>query len=173
LLRPAAGGAELLTWKQILPQLGDLVQLFDATIWLFGLIFMLAAALGVVNTLLMSTFERIREFGVLKALGAGPWRIVRDVACEAYLLALLSTAIGLVVGLAASAYFRKYGIDLTGLGGDITFSGVAFNPIWRATITPKIVWIPVVSMWVVCVLAALYPAAKAARLDPVRALVHV
>ena len=169
----AAAGAELLTWKKILPQLADMVQLFDAVIWIFGLIFMLAAALGVVNTLLMSTFERIHEFGVLKALGAGPLRIVRDVAAEAFLLALLSTLIGVAVGVVATVYLQHHGIDLSGLGGDITFGGVAFNPIWRATLTARIVWVPVVSMWLVCVLAALYPAAKAARLNVVRALTHV
>jgi len=173
LLQPAAAGAELLTWKKILPQLADMVQLFDAVIWIFGLIFMLAAALGVVNTLLMSTFERIHEFGVLKALGAGPLRIVRDVAAEAFLLALLSTLIGVAVGVVATVYLQHHGIDLSGLGGDITFGGVAFNPIWRATLTARIVWVPVVSMWLVCVLAALYPAAKAARLNVVRALTHV
>lgn len=172
-LQPAAAGAELLTWKQILPQLADIVQMFDAVIWLFGLVFMLAAALGVVNTLLMSTFERIREFGVLKALGAGPWRIVRDVAAEAYLLALLATLIGVAVGVAATVYLQHHGIDLSGLGGDITFAGVAFNPVWRATLSARIVWLPVVIMWLVCVLAALYPAAKAARLNVVRALTHV
>lgn len=172
-LEPAAQGPELLSWKKLMPALADMVNMFDAVIWIFGAIFFLAAGLGVMNTMLMATYERIREFGMLKAMGATPWRIIRDVSAEALMLALVSTAIGLLIGIGADVYFHTYGIDLSGLGGDVVFSGIAFNPIWRATITSTGVLAPVVVMWVVCVLAALWPATKAARLDPVRAINHV
>ena len=77
------------------------------------------------------------------------------------------------VGLAAMVYLHEVGIDLRFAGGDITFSGVAFNPIWKSTLNPAAVVSTVITMWIVCVLAALYPAAKAARIDPVRAMTHV
>ncbi|HUU01204.1 MAG TPA: FtsX-like permease family protein [Myxococcota bacterium] len=172
-LKPATAGMELFSWKQLLPALADMVNMFDAAIWIFGMIFFLAAGLGVMNTMLMATYERMREFGMLKAMGATPWRIIRDVSAEALMLALFSTAIGLAIGIGADVYFHAWGIDLSGLGGDVVFSGIAFNPIWRATITTTGVIAPVVVMWLVCLLAALWPASKAARLDPVRAINHV
>ena len=83
LAEKAAPGMEVKTWRQLLPSLSDMVNMFDAAIAVFGMIFFLASALGVMNTMLMATFERIREFGILKAIGTTPWRILRDVAAEA------------------------------------------------------------------------------------------
>jgi len=170
----AAGDDEVMTWAQLMPLLSEMVKMFDVAIFIFGLVFFLAAGLGVMNTMLMATYERIREFGVLKALGSTPWRIMKDVSAEALVMAFFSTLIGTAVGVAASLYFQKYGINLEAMARDtITFSGIAFNPLWRATLSVKIVMLPVVVMWIICVVAALYPAGKAARLNPARAMTHV
>ena len=133
----------------------------------------LAAGLGVMNTMLMATFERIREFGLIKALGASPWRIVRDVATEALVLGMTATVIGAGIGLAASWYLQTYGLDTSSFAGSYTIAGVAFDPIWRAALSLKSVLMPVLAMWGICILASLYPAAIAARLDPIEALHHV
>ena len=170
----AAPGAEVKTWRQLMPTLSDMVNLFDTAMWLFWMIFFLAAALGVMNTMLMATFERIREFGILKALGATPLRILGDVATEAFVLAFASTVIGIAVGVPVVYYLQEVGLDLRMCAtGDVTIAGVAFDPVWRASISPESVYMPVVVMWVVCLIASLYPAAVAARLDPVKAMVHV
>jgi len=172
----AAPRAEVKSWRQLMPSLSDMVNLFDASIWLFGMIFFLAAALGVMNTMLMATFERIREFGILKALGTTPWRILRDVTAEAFVLSLVSTVIGILVGLALSYYLKEIGLDTTiFISGDssVSIAGVAFDPIWRATISMKTVLMPVLVMWAVCVIASIYPATIAARIDPVRAMTRI
>ena len=147
--------------------------MFDAGLWIYGMIFFLAAGLGVMNTMLMAIFERRREFGVLKALGTSPLQIVRDVALEALLLGLFSTILGALLGVAGAIYLRDVGLDLSMVrGGEIplAFAGVAFDPVWRGVLDLGVVLKPLVGMWVICVLAAIYPAAKAARLDPVRAM---
>ncbi|MBW1722894.1 MAG: ABC transporter permease [Deltaproteobacteria bacterium] len=169
----AAPGAEIKTWRDLLPSLSDMMNFFDASMWLMGMIFFIAAALGVMNTMLMSTFERIREFGILKALGATPWRILLDVAAEAWVLGLISTLAGILIGLPLTYYLQVAGLDLSMFAsGDVSVAGVALDPIWRAALAPKTVAVPVVVMWVVCLLASLYPAAIAARLDPVKAMVR-
>jgi ABC-type lipoprotein release transport system permease subunit len=170
LLSIAAPEEEIMSWRQLLPEVSDMVNLFDAFIWIFGLIFLLAAGMGVMNTMLMATYERIREFGILKALGATPWRIIRDVATEALVLAALGTVLGTILGLAGSYYLQEVGLNLSIFAGTYSVGGVAFDPIWRATISARMVYIPVVLMLIIGLLASLYPAALAARLDPVRAI---
>ncbi len=173
-LRALASGAspaqEVKDWRQLMPEVSDMVNLFDAFIWIFGLIFLLAAGMGVMNTMLMATYERIREFGILKALGATPWRIIRDVAAEATVLAGLGAVLGTLLGLAGTYYLQEVGLDLSLFADSYSVGGVAFDPIWRATISAKIVFIPVVLMMIIGLIASLYPAALAARLDPVKAI---
>ena len=170
----AGAGEEMLTWQELQPQLAALVQVYDVAIWIFGLVFLLAAGLGVMNTMLMATFERIREFGILKAIGTTPWRIVRDVALEAWMLALVSTAVAVVLGGLGAWYLKIQGLDLSIFSSrSFSIAGLAFQTQWKGVLTVGVVLIPVVAMWLVCVLSSLYPAIKAARLDPVRAIHHV
>jgi ABC-type lipoprotein release transport system permease subunit len=169
----AAPGQDVRTWRQLLPMLSDLLALMDVSLWIFGSIFLVAAGLGVMNTMLMATYERTREFGVLKALGTSPWRIVRDVAVEALVLAAVGTALGAAVGAAGALVLERHGIDTSALAGGVSIAGVAFDPVWRAALRAEALPAPVVAMWVVSVVASLYPAVLAARLEPVRAMQHV
>jgi ABC-type lipoprotein release transport system permease subunit len=168
-----APAQEVHTWRQLLPVLSDMLAMMDVWIWIFGAIFLLAAGLGVMNTMLMATHERIREFGILKALGASPWRIARDVAVEALVLALIATALGVALGAAGSLALERHGIDTTAFAGETSIGGVAFNPVWRAALEVSALPAPMIIMWVTCVLASLYPAILAARLEPVQAMQHV
>jgi ABC-type antimicrobial peptide transport system permease subunit len=125
------------------------------------------------NTMLMATFERVREFGLIKALGASPWRIVRDVAAEALVLGMTATLLGGGLGLAVGLYLQTAGLDTSAFAGSYTIAGVAFDPTWRAVVSLESVLVPILAMWGTCLLASLYPAVIAARLDPVRAMQHV
>ena len=169
----AAPGSEVKTWRELMPMLSDMINMFGVGIWIFGLIFFLAAGMGLLNTMLMATFERVREFGLLKALGTTPWRIVRDVSAEALVLGFLSTLIGGVAGLVGALILAEYGLDMTVFGGGFTVVGVAFDPVWRATVTVESVVLPVMVMWLVSLAASIYPAVLAARLDPVKSMAHV
>jgi ABC-type lipoprotein release transport system permease subunit len=169
-----APGAEVKTWQDLLPVLSDMLHISNASMVVFAAIFFIAGGLGVMNTMLMATYERIPEFGVLKALGATPWRIVRDVCTEAWLLAAVATILGALVGVGASLVLQRVGLDTSSYAGaETTIAGVAFDPIWRAAFRPAMVVRTVLPMWIMCVLAALYPAALAARLDPVKSMTHV
>ena len=98
---------------------------------------------------------------------------MRDVAAEALVLGLLGTALGAVLGVLGTYYLQQTGIDTTFFAGQTSVGGVAFDPIWRAKLSLPGAIRPVLGMWVVCVIAALYPASLAARLDPVKAMSHV
>lgn len=174
LTKKIAPDLEVKSWRDLSPTMSDMLNLFDAGMWIFGMIFYLAGGLGLMNTMLMATFERIREFGVLKALGATPWRIMRDVTVEAFVISLVASVIGLGIGLAGSYYLKIHGLDTSVFVTDsYSVGGIAFDPVWRAAVSFKTIVPPVVVLWIVCLLASLYPAAIAARLDPVKAMTHV
>jgi ABC-type lipoprotein release transport system permease subunit len=164
---------DLRTWRQLLPSLAFMVNMYDVAVWIFAAIFLLAAGLGVLNTMLMATFERLREFGVQKALGTSPGRIVLGVIAEALLLSLVATGIGTSIALPLSYLLQANGLDMSALFSSFTAGGVAFDPIWYAAVSPRVVLNPVLAMWSATVLATLWPAVKAARILPVKAMTHV
>ena len=166
----AAPDQDVRTWRRLLPMLSDMLANIDGLLWIIAAIFFLTAGLGVMNTMLMATHERVHEFGVLKALGTSPWRIAGDVAVESLVLAAFGTLLGVALGGAAALWLGAHGIDTVRLAGETSFAGVAFDPVWRATVRAGDLVSPVLMMWLTSVVAALYPAVLAARLDPVRAM---
>ncbi|MBN1608893.1 MAG: ABC transporter permease [Polyangiaceae bacterium] len=168
-VRTASAHNELLSWKELAPGPAQMLGVFSSVMGILGLIFGLTAGSSVMNSMLMSTFDRLREFGVIKALGGTAWRIVRDVVSEAALMGLLFGTLGAGLGVLANTYLEHHGLDLH-TGDHLALSGIAFDPVWRASQSPGAVVGSVALMFVVSIVAALYPALKVARLDPVIAM---
>ena len=168
-VRAAAAPDEVLTWRELEPGPAQMLGLYAEVMVIFGLVFGLAAGSSVMNAMLMSTYDRMREFGVEKALGATPGRIVRDVASEALLMGVVFGGIGAIIGALGNAYLAVWGIDL-GTESNLMMSGVAFDPVWRSTQSVAAVVGSAGFIVVTSVVASLYPAIRAARLDPVIAM---
>ena len=163
-------GVAVETWKELMPTIAVMTEKMSVfMLTIFSLIFTIAASLGVMNTLIMSTYDRMKEFGIIRAIGATPWRIIRQVSLEAILLTIIASIIGTVIGLSIALYLQEYGIDISG-GGNLAFGGVVFDPIWRASISIKTVFLPVVLMMLTSIVASIYPASIAARIKPVEAI---
>ncbi len=163
-------GVDVETWQQLMPTIAMMTEkmiVFMRT--LFSLIFGIAASLGVMNTMIMSTYDRMREFGIIRAIGTTPWRILKQVSLEAILMTIFASIIGVVVGLSVALYFQKYGFDVSG-SGNMSFGGVVMDPIWRANVSVGIVFLPVALMILVSTVASIYPASIAARIKPVEAI---
>ena len=161
---------EIDTWKQLMPTIAlmtEKMSVFMRT--LFSLIFTIAAGLGVMNTMIMSTYDRMKEFGIIRAIGATPWRIIKQVSLESFILTLVASIIGTVVGLSAALYFQKYGFDVSGQG-NLSFGGVVMDPIWKASVSLGIILLPIGLMMLTSILSSLYPASIAARIKPVEAI---
>src|SRR5207253_414658 len=120
LVAAADPSLDVRTWRGLAPMVADFVVLFKAVNLIVAGIFFVAAGLGVLNTLLMASYERIPEFGLIRALGATPLRIVREVAAEALILGLLGASLGGGLGLLTSLRFERHGIDLSGISGSIS-----------------------------------------------------
>jgi ABC-type lipoprotein release transport system permease subunit len=170
LLSARTADVDVETWQQLMPTIAlmtEKMSVFMRTF--FSLIFGIAASLGVMNTMIMSTYDRMREFGIIRAIGTTPWRILKQVSLEAILLTTIASIIGAVVGLSVALYFQKYGFDVSG-GGNMSFGGVVMDPVWKASVSVGIVLLPVVLLMLVSVVASIYPASIAARIKPVEAI---
>ncbi len=163
---------QVLTWDQALPTRAQFRWLDSASMWVMLLVIFLIGAVGVVNAVLMSVMERTREIGVLKALGMGPGRVVAEVIMETALLGILSVAFGLAFGLAANHYATVHGLDITAVtsAGSLAVDGVAITGTLYSKLYPLPVVLTSVGVVLITILAGLYPAIRAARLVPVKAI---
>ncbi len=158
------------TWKELMPAIAVMTEKMSVfMLTMFSLIFTIAASLGVMNTLIMSTYDRMKEFGIIRAIGATPWLIIRQVSLEAIFLTFLASIIGTVIGLSIAIYLQVYGIDISG-NGNLAIGGIVFDPIWRASVSIKSVFLPIALMMITSIVASIYPASIAARIKPVEAI---
>ena len=167
-------GAEVLDWQTLAPEMVNLVKITDVAGALVLILVLLAAAAGVANTMLMATFERTREFGMLLALGTRPSRIVRLVLAESIALGLIGALIGSAVGIALVAVTHRTGIDyamLTGGGpSELSFAGMRWSLRFYPTLAAVDVGRAIGAVCVTSLVASVWPALRASRLQPVRAL---
>jgi ABC-type lipoprotein release transport system permease subunit len=161
---------EVMTWDELLPLTVAILKMYDWFIFLWFLVIFIAMAFGVVNTTLMAVFERMREFGLLKALGMKPGRIIGEVLTESSIILILGIAIGNLTGYLTIFALKGKGIDLSALSSGLEFIGL-----------PRIiypVYVPGDAVVANCVvfflglLVSLYPAVKASRISPVEAMAH-
>lgn len=148
-----------------LDQIRTVFLIIDSVLGLLGGISLLVASFGIANTMIMSILERTREIGIMKAIGAEDREIKLIFFFEAAVIGLFG---GVVGSLAA------WGID--GLANRLAYrfvlkpQGASFVDFFSL---PAYLWLgAILFALVVSILAALYPAARAARIDPVRALRH-
>jgi ABC-type lipoprotein release transport system permease subunit len=164
-----AAGLDVQSWRELVPILASLLDSSRALIQIVFLIIYLVVVILLVNATLMAVFERIRELGVLMALGVGPGRVFLLVYLEGGLQMALAIVVGLALSVPGLAYLTAHGLDLSGLGG-MSFAGIAFDPVWRGVVTPMTILGPVVTLVFIVAVSVLYPALKAARISPVAAM---
>jgi ABC-type lipoprotein release transport system permease subunit len=166
-----AANYQVKVWQELVPDLAQLMKLNDATFRLLILILFAIVAMGIANTMTTVIFERFREFGTLTALGVTPGGIVSLVMIESLLLGLFAALTGSLAAIGACAYLARYGIDLA----HFTSANQYFvaGSILKAVLTPSDLMLANSITLATAAMAGLYPAWKAARLNPVKALSHV
>lgn len=164
---------EVLSWKQALPAVAEYVAGEQGEIYVMYFIIFFMVGLGIVNTVLMSVLERMREFGVMLSLGATPGKLAWLVLLEASFLGVFAVLAGVGLGLAANYPMKTSGLDMSSLyGGSIEVSGFAMDMVIFSDLDPVKVAFYAIAVWMITVAAALYPAWKAATLKPVECLQH-
>ncbi|MCA9567717.1 MAG: ABC transporter permease [Myxococcales bacterium] len=160
---------EVETWRELLPTVATMLDSTRGLITVVFFIVYVAIAILVLNAMLMAVFERIREFGVMKAIGVGPGAVLGMITLETLFQTLIAMAIGLTAAAPVAAYLAKVGVDVGVLGGT-SMLGVSMQQRWTGVYGPGTVIGPVVALAIMVTLAVLYPAAKAAWIRPLDAM---
>jgi ABC-type antimicrobial peptide transport system permease subunit len=131
----------------------------------------IAIGILILNAMLMAVFERIREFGVLKAIGMGPAVVLRIILAESAIQTCLAVAAGVTLSVPLNWLLVTKGIDLSSLG-NINVAGMAWNTTMKSSVGAGTYVGPVAALVIIVFFAVLYPALKAALIRPVAAIYH-
>jgi len=166
LMRPALS---IQTWKELRPDVGMMSEALGFYLMIFMIIILLALGFGIVNTMLMAVLERIKELGMLMAIGMNKGRVFSMIMLETIFLSLVGAAVGMFITWLLITYTGSTGIDLSALYGE-GFETMGYS----AQIYPKLGWSSYIQVTVLVILtgiiASIYPARKALKLNPSEAL---
>lgn len=159
---------QITPWQEMAPDIVQLMELNDATFKLLVAIIFVIAAMGIANTMNTVIFERFREFGTIAAIGTTPAEIVTMVSLESLFLGVFACAAGTGAALLACFFLGVHGVDLSHFTSSNQYftAGAVLKP---AVLPADVASANVITM-LTALLAGLYPAVKASRLNPVEAL---
>ncbi|MFO7827253.1 MAG: FtsX-like permease family protein [Bacteroidales bacterium] len=159
---------KVMTWTEIMPDMKMMNESMNLMMYFFVVIILLALGFGIVNTMLMVILERVKEIGMLMAVGMNKLRVFSMILLETIYLSLTGGIIGIVLAVVLTAITNKTGLDLSIWGEGLNSLG------FEAVIYPEIGFEVVIMVTLLVVLtgilAAIYPARKAIKLNPADAL---
>jgi len=156
------------SWKEIAPELAFMQEMYSQSLYILLVIIMLALVFGIVNTMLMAVLERMRELGMLMAIGMNKIRVFFMVVVETIYLSTVGAPIGLLVSWFTIKYFRNVGVDLSNYSEGLEsfgYSSILYPYVQNADYV-----IVTIGVIITAIIGALYPAWKAIKLNPVEAL---
>ncbi|MFC1823222.1 ABC transporter permease [Thermodesulfobacteriota bacterium] len=159
---------EILTWRDLLPILIAYLDILNGFVSIWYIVVFIAMGFGIVNTTLMAVFERMREFGLLKAMGMRPWAIIKEVLAESFIILVIGMLFGNVLAFLSIWALSGHGIDLSSWAAGMEYAGLS-RIIYPALNAQDVTMANLVVL-VLGLIISLYPAAKAARFTPVEAL---
>ncbi len=167
-LRGALGaGYQVEAWRELDPTLQAILRFINPVLAAFTGLFFILAGLLVVNTVYLSTLERVREFGLIVSLGASGRQVIGMITLESVVLCLTGAAGGAAAGLGLVAVLSR-GFEFPGMEG--LYQAIGLNPV----LYPSVSALQVVSILafavLVAIVAALWPATMAARIEPTEAM---
>lgn len=154
-------------WQALEPQFAELYNIVDSVMLIWFLLTMTALAFGLVNTLIAAVMERVRELGMLRALGMGRGFVVLQVVIESVCIMSIGVALGLLLGV-FGVWLLADGIDLTAFSDGLEGWGI------RARLVPLLAVEDLVGYGLMSVLigfiASFFPARRAVKISPLMAM---
>ncbi len=157
------------TWREVAADYLAYMESERSFDTLFLFLVMIISVIGIINSILLSSLERVREIGIFKAMGMLDKEIVRVFIYEGVGLGLLGGLIGIILGVFTNVYFVTVGLDLLKMYGDLDVGIPLAGKMYGAWNWPVILGTLIASM-IIALVASYYPAKKAAALDPIEGL---
>lgn len=167
-------GSVALTWKEVQPDLDGFIAMKKGGGAFFSLLMLLLCAAGIFNTLFVSVMERLREFGILMAIGFSPGKLFSLVMFESLWLGLIGILTGVLVTAYPYYFLSTTGVDMTEMyatqGGQADIAGVGMSMILKIGLYPESMVAIFVAALGATLLSGLYPAFKAGMVEPVETI---
>jgi ABC-type lipoprotein release transport system permease subunit len=171
LVKPAiqkiAANLDVQTWKELSPEMSLLTDSMDQYMYIFILIILLALCFGIINTMLMSVLDRVKEIGMLMAIGMNKRKIFIMIILESVMLTFTGGVLGIIIGSGVTKIFETKPIDVSMFADGLEKYGLA-TQIYTSLRLETIVTITILVI-VTGILSAIYPARKALKLNPAEA----
>lgn len=151
-------------WLKISPESGFMVSAMNQYLYIFILIILFALCFSIINTMLMVVLERVREIGMLMAVGMSQIRVFSMIMLETIYLSLTGGIIGIISGYLFCEHFEKVGINL--YFWTEAFESIGYSSIVYTTIDLRMLIMTTLMVILTGFLSSLYPAFKALRLNP-------
>lgn len=156
------------TWGDIIPEMAYANEMFDQMMNLIIFIIMLALAFGIVNTMLMAILERVKELGMLMAVGMNRFKLFSMIMLETFFLTIAGLPAGLLFSYLTISYFGTHGIDL-GMYAE-ALGSFGFDSIVYLKAEPSYYGSMVFQVFLVAIIASIFPARRALKLNPVESI---
>jgi ABC-type lipoprotein release transport system permease subunit len=156
------------TWIEIMPELALMTGALEYMLYIFMSIIFLALSFGIINTMLMAVMERVREIGMLMAIGMNKTKIFLMIMLETILLMLTGSFVGLILSFVIVNFFRKYGIDLSKFA--LGMSGFGFSSIVYPFLETATYFNIVIMVVIAGIISSIVPARRALKLNPSEAI---
>ena len=163
-----SGNYDISTWDEIVPEVEQWAKWSEAIIRTILMAVMVVIGVSIMNTVLMSVFERTRELGVMMAIGTSPGRVIRLILLETFILELFGIVLGLILGYLVTTYFAQVGIAFPEL--ERAFSRSYMSTVTYTRVEPFHVLQSIVTLFALTSFIGLYPAWKAGRMEPIKAI---
>jgi putative ABC transport system permease protein len=162
-----AGNYEVQTWKELSPEMSLLTDSMDQYMYIFILIILLALCFGIINTMLMAVLERVKEIGMLMAVGMNKRRIFSMIILESVLLTVSGGILGMLIGSVVTKFFETRPINLAMFAEGLESYGFA-SQVYTSLQSETLVTIGILVI-LTGMLSAVWPARKALKLNPAEA----
>jgi len=172
LIKSLKGEDAVLNWQKTQPDLDSLIAMKKGGMVFFEMLILTLCAAGIFNTVFVSVMERLREFGIMMAIGLAPWRLFGLVMLECFWLALVGLAVSVIMTLWPYHYLNTTGIDMSAIyGGEkVDIAGIGMDSILKVEIYPENAFAIAVIVVIATLLSGVYPAWRAGRVNPVDAI---